>query len=368
MVINYELELVKNFNIFEVFQKCIDFREESANYIMFYPVNKPKKHHFDTMKEKSEYYFEIAKKYEYLDELQNQLNITITEAISENDQRISFRQQEEKIINLNLIDCKMDQIPRGISIFKYLAKLNLRENQIKKIPQEISALQNLLELDLSKNQIKDFPIFLSDGKIENLNLSNNPMASIQLKNWAHLKRLYLNSLNLEKLVIEQQALQKLIHFEASNNNLTEFPPELLQLPNLESIILNKNSIQIVPDSLEMSSSITIIELGKNNLTTIPDSILNLPHLKILRISGNPIEIQSYLPQLSHLEIVFVDKYQLTKIPVKSIKKYCSMSVVWRCINMGPTALFTELQNICLKYITKNVLEGSFGDFLSTFRN
>ena len=113
-------------------------------------------------------------------------------------------------------------------------------------------------------------------------------------------------------------LVNLERLDLSNNKLREFPASLLQLPCLQTLFLNSNLIESLPQTdawsssplislsvkgnlltslpIEINSKITFLNIANNKFKEFPMVICNMKTLEYLNISGNkdmkrlPIEL------------------------------------------------------------------------------
>ncbi|KAL8515869.1 hypothetical protein ACS0TY_014533 [Phlomoides rotata] len=96
------------------------------------------------------------------------------------------------------------------------------------------------------------------------------------------------------------------------------PPELNQLPKLQTLALQKNSLSGTLPSFENLTSLQNIYLDNNEFTSVPNNfLLGLTNLEIFSISENknisPWQIPSYLADSSHLIALYATNAGLTGI-------------------------------------------------------
>lgn len=65
--------------------------------------------------------------------------------------------QQQVIRELNMGNCYLGQLPKGIEHYSELTKLNLSFNHIEELPSKLAKLKQLQELDLSYNHFYEFP-------------------------------------------------------------------------------------------------------------------------------------------------------------------------------------------------------------------
>jgi hypothetical protein len=82
------------------------------------------------------------------------------------------------LLELNVSDNQIKEIPPIISKLNILMNLNIKGNQIEYIPSELGELKNLRYLNLSNNPIQYIPIEINSiGSLTELEIENCPLAS-----------------------------------------------------------------------------------------------------------------------------------------------------------------------------------------------
>lgn len=110
-------------------------------------------------------------------------------------------------------------------------------------------------------------------------------------------------------LIDQAATEGWTELDLSGQGLTELPPEIGKLTQLETLILGKVTKWEYPDGRPTP------QLSTNDLTKLPKEIANLTQLKEINLSGNPLgELPTWLPQLQSLEKLWAIAINLTTIP------------------------------------------------------
>ncbi|GMN60447.1 hypothetical protein TIFTF001_029545 [Ficus carica] len=197
-------------------------------------------------------------------------------------------------LNLAHNDFNGSLIPYQLSHLPSLTYLDLSDSIFAgQIPLEISQLSNLSFLDLSQNQLElkrpDFSTFVRNlSKIKYLSLSyvdiSSPVPSF-LANFSSLTSLRLEHCGL----------------------YGEFPIDIFQLPNLQFLVLTKNTNLTgsfpefhaecgfhgpLPSSLSRLSNLQLLELGRNAFSGTVDfnMFLNMKNLTIFGLSGNMLSV------------------------------------------------------------------------------
>lgn len=101
----------------------------------------------------------------------------------------------------------------------------------------------------------------------------------------------------------------------SKQKLKEFPKEILSFKNLNILILSKNRISIVPDSIGELVNLQELDLGKNKLEDFPIGIVDLVNLKRLILNQNYISgIPYMIKNLQKLEYLDMWSNNLSSFP------------------------------------------------------
>jgi GTPase SAR1 family protein len=111
--------------------------------------------------------------------------------------------------------------------------------------------------------------------------------------------------------------------------LTEFPRQVFNLQNLETLYLTNNKIRFLPDDIELLQKLAVLRLRNNQLSKLPDSLLELNNLRLLDIGFNafssfPTVICS-LKNLKHLDITGND---LKEIPSRLLDLRSLEGIDW----------------------------------------
>lgn len=96
-----------------------------------------------------------------------------------------------------------------------------------------------------------------------------------------------------------------INLSSSSPKLSNFPNEILDLPNLKQINLNEQKIKVIPDEIQKAQKLEVLNLLDNDIKEIPESICKCQNLKELRIGGeikNFPECLKKMKSLKHLSI------------------------------------------------------------------
>ncbi len=148
--------------------------------------------------------------------------------------------------------------------------------------------------------------------------------------------LHLQNKNLSDLPSNINTL-KVKEIILTGNRFTEFPEEVLNMPQLEELLIGHNPIRKLPDNLSKLSNLKRLSINKtlikefpkdlsplasletigldhNDYSSVPEAILTLPSLKNLRLNNNLITDLKFIDErLSGLESLYLYSNSLTKI-------------------------------------------------------
>ena len=103
--------------------------------------------------------------------------------------------------------------------------------------------------------------------------------------------------------------------DLSKQKLTEFPRDIFNYSNLTVLILAKNKLSTLPDSISVLKYLQVLDVSKNKLTDLPSGVYDLTALRELTISDNPIAVVSYkIMQLKELERLLMWGIRINKLP------------------------------------------------------
>ncbi len=210
---------------------------------------------------------------------------------------------DKNIIELDLSDCELEEIPDILFQVKHLKVLRipgnryLKANRLQEIPSKIGNLTNLEILDISNNNISELPD--------------------DFKNLKNLKQLYIQENKLDKIPTSISFLNELNVLDISDNVLIQQGNKniesLSKLINLEKLYMRNCGLTDFPESICSIKSLTELEIGnglgyknENKFFTIPKKISNLVRLERLKLSRLNLQILphefSALKNLKYLDI------------------------------------------------------------------
>ncbi|XP_038661989.1 malignant fibrous histiocytoma-amplified sequence 1 homolog [Scyliorhinus canicula] len=135
-----------------------------------------------------------------------------------------------------------------------------------------------------------------------------------------LKMPYISQLILDrnrlKNVTDLRKLSNLKTLIMSKNELVDFPSDIGALRHLEKLHLNQNKIQQIPEGiLSQLPRLKQLKLNNNRLTDFPGDLACCKELEYLNLSHNLVEeIPETVAALGKLEEFYVDNNKLCKLP------------------------------------------------------
>lgn len=197
-----------------------------------------------------------------------------------------------------------------------------------------------------KRGLTILPLHIAPSDYENTDLTdiqgiNNPTNPIAGMSWTQREIVYLKLVKKIRAILDENLLRiesdAKVH-RASDQNLLEFPRDILKKKNLTTLFLSGNQLSELPDELETLDKLSTLYLNRNQfrefpmvinrlprltelyfsdnqLKYVPSSILNLKRLKMLRLSGNQLKhIPSEFGRMKTLAELYLSNNRLQSIP------------------------------------------------------
>ncbi|XP_052802354.1 leucine-rich repeat-containing protein 47-like [Mya arenaria] len=175
----------------------------------------------------------------------------------------------EKLTGLtSLVLCNnhITSLPSSVGKLTKLKLLNVSNNQLEEIPDEIGQLTELDTLNLSMNKLTEIPSVSSMRNLHVINISSNKLTS------------------LPEGIFDPE-LVHLSHIIASDNEITDLPVEVDNLPHLN-----------------------VLDLSNNKLTDAPTSLSVCPKLKELNLKGNKFKDRRFGKMIEQCQTKSVLEY------------------------------------------------------------
>lgn len=207
---------------------------------------------------------------------------------------------------------RLTQIPTTLSRLQWLSELQLSQNKIKRWPAVIQDCPRLVRVDISHNQVVALSDLSACKTLEDLNISNNQLTTINALP-PTLKKLQLDRNRLIQMDAVG-ALQNLSSLSFSSNNISAFPAEFWRFSSLISLEGQRNPVRLAATDLLDCRALERIEglLSKSKKKHL------LTFLQVLRDEG----------EVGSLATVFYPLYRKEKAAWAALKP----EIAWRGVH------------------------------------
>ncbi|KAF8359920.1 hypothetical protein PRIPAC_94915, partial [Pristionchus pacificus] len=193
---------------------------------------------------------------------------------SVNDEELQERAFPEKSpLNLLYIGgCSLDRLSTTIKHCANLTNLVLKDNCLTCLPEEIGLLTQLKLIDVSSNQLVSLPQSMKNlENLQSLDIAKNKITTEGLFDFVGLVMLHI--------------------FEASHNDMTQFPPSLTSesLVKLHTVNFSYNKITNLPFEFSKVTKLKDLKMEKNELTDLPLCLGRMDKIRFLDLKGNPFK-------------------------------------------------------------------------------
>jgi leucine-rich repeat protein SHOC2 len=173
-------------------------------------------------------------------------------------------------------------------------------------------------------------------KLNNAFLTELPPEIGQLTN---LETLVLTRNRLTELPPEIGNLTKLKKLVLSSNRLTSLPPEIGNLANLEYLSVKHNRMDTLPAEIGNLINLKWLDLQYNRLKELPPEIGNLKKIRFLYLNENHLyAVPDEIGDLEELRIFVLGKNRLTEPLPETLGNLCSLTE----LNVGKSGPMLEI--------------------------
>ncbi|MGM1047483.1 MAG: leucine-rich repeat domain-containing protein [Bacillota bacterium] len=170
------------------------------------------------------------------------------------------------------------------AIYHQVSKLAIEAYGIQEIPDRISKLQSLKELTIFEQEVRRLPPALFDlTDLESLTIYTADLEGVP----ADIGRL----INLKKLTIccgSYHSITDLsIIIPKEKLSLTQLPPEIGYLTNLEHLHISYTAITELPQEMESLSNLQSLYMNNNGLLKEPSFLERMTKLEQVNLDNNP---------------------------------------------------------------------------------
>ncbi|KAG0896381.1 hypothetical protein G6F34_007406 [Rhizopus arrhizus] len=184
---------------------------------------------------------------------------------------------------------RISSIPNEIGNLTQLTFLFAIANRLSgSLPQGFSKLKNLKGLDIRQNQISDMEVLHDLDKLDRISVDYNAMSVVNY-GFKYLKRLKMSKNHLTQFTVACDRCM-LTDLNLANCKLPSLPDDLyIHLPALESLVLDSNTLTVLPNSITLLSKLQRLSVQSNNLEILPCDISKLTELRTLDVQNNNLK-------------------------------------------------------------------------------
>uniref|UniRef100_A0A3B5R4E6 non-specific serine/threonine protein kinase n=1 Tax=Xiphophorus maculatus TaxID=8083 RepID=A0A3B5R4E6_XIPMA len=199
---------------------------------------------------------------------------------------------------LDSLSCFLDNAVVQQQLLKSVTRLDLQGNQLRSLPDDLLALPSLSTLNVSRNCIGPVLTFdpaVTCPSLRQLNLSFNKITTFPYelgRTMGKLEELFMDGNGLTELC-SALYLPEVKLLDVSKNNVENISPDFLTTcPKLETLNASNNKICKYQCEMDifLHSKVTTLKLANNKFTHVPEAILNLPNLRSVDMRTNTIDV------------------------------------------------------------------------------
>jgi len=243
-------------------------------------------------------------------------------------------EEYDRIIEMDLSDLELDNLPSSVGDLQYLEELNLSNNDFSDLPEELCEVYgNGVVLNIENNLLCD-PTGITHCVLNEVTVDFEKQNCTQVKHDQEMDFLlqFINENNLDSIsatifdnvtwsftdtdsafTSDQKQIERIVEIkwinhgiqsipgtiqhlefltklELEENELSILPTELKWLNNLQNLQIHDNLLVSLPYFIGDMSNLISLDIHNNLLTSLPNSIANLQNLTFLNVSNNKLNI------------------------------------------------------------------------------
>ncbi|MGB0983813.1 MAG: leucine-rich repeat domain-containing protein [Saprospiraceae bacterium] len=233
------------------------------------------------------------------------------------------------LLDLNISNNKIKKLPVGVRQLIKLQTLNAHYNQLNEFPSDVLELKQLKKLSLHHNKIRTIPEGITLLKsLDSLDLTHNPLHKsmfkpvkkgiVGLREWFNFRK------GINK--IQEAKVNDVAELDLSNLGLRSIPREVFELKNLKVLRLGRfygqyenttlqNGISHLTKSFLKLESLEELYLENNEVVNFPEELLGMPNIRVVNLAYNQLKrLPNSIGQMTNLEVIDVNHNQLKYLP------------------------------------------------------
>jgi adenylate cyclase len=253
-----------------------------------------------------------------------------------------------QITSLHQLDISFNtitELPADLGNLVNLQRLVLVGNMIVKLPSCIGKLVNLQAIDVRRNLLQDVSELFTLPRLQVLQCEHNSIKNLSARFGVHLRKLEIGHNPLSKAVFTASDICALTSLNLSSANMGKLDDDVLShLPNLTELILDKNTLVVLPDNLGDLSQLQKLSCSNNLLATLPESLGHLTQLKELQVHNNNLKsLPASIWMCPKLHTINVSSNLLESFPEPSMSTPVYEASGTNTVAATPTAAFASSQ-------------------------
>ncbi|UZJ52491.1 hypothetical protein CBS101457_001811 [Exobasidium rhododendri] len=194
------------------------------------------------------------------------------------------------LVQLDISFNTIAELPASLGNLTNLQRLVLVGNVIVKLPDTINQLVNLQAIDVRRNLLTEVSDLFALPKMQVLQCEHNSVKNLNATFGVNLRKLEIGQNPLSKASFRAQDICALTSLNLSSANMGRLDEEVFsRLPNLTHLVLDKNTLIVLPDNLGKLTQLRKLSCSNNLLATLPDSLGQLLNLEELQVHNNNLK-------------------------------------------------------------------------------